>query len=415
MENGDLIRNNSYNLYCLLLFLIFFNITLWGERSNGESQLKTNQRITMNEDYTVLFADTRRSSFLSVTATSIGEIEWSVPLSKERNKVFNPKSVLSCGESVIVFSDSQIVAFSSTGQRLWGREKVFGSSVSVFDGKLYFRGAASEEDELNAVFCNGQNVEEQMIILDSYEHAFPIYIEPLADGLIAMCAYRVGIEDGPPEVVFYKKDYASEDYRWVSGIETTPPLLPLHIKEMNRFIVFTPEQTLVYNSAPVEVEEELQRFQHPLPKLLECSASESGILYFLGIEEKNLMLVAVSLNGEELWRCPDLPYTGYTTHLQPPIIGIDGLLHVAAGTTLSTVRNGDIIRKFLTKGEAISFVTALGDGTLLISAGRTLYQIDSKGEILFEILFEDEIKTPPIVDRGGKIYLASATNIIKIR
>jgi outer membrane protein assembly factor BamB len=315
---------------------------------------------------------------------------------------------------LVVYSDTQILAFENKGKKLWDQNIVYGSPVSISEGKVYFREASSKAKKLSAVLLDGTEVTDKMIILNSHEDAYPIYLEPLPDGLIAMCTYRVGVEDGTPKTVFYKKTYSSLNYSWVSSFTGDMRLSPLHIRDSNRFIVTTENEIWVYNSSPSDIEEELFRYPHPLPQLLQASASENDILYIMGIEENQLILAAISIEGEEIWRFAGFLDTGFIKQLIPPILGPDGFIHITIGNALSTIRDGKLARRFTSQTGNISYGTALADDSILLVTESTLLQIDSSGEVILEVIFEEPLVTPPVVDKDGKIYVASSHMIYKI-
>ncbi len=379
----------------------------------GEKVWTKQQEKPMTKQYNMIFADSRRSSYMSIKSISSGQVEWEADLSKNE-AASSPKAVLVSEEFLVVYSGTHIAAYTNQGKRLWTKDIIFGSPVSIAEGKVFFREKTAPIDELSAVLLDGTPVDATMIILDSYASGLPVYIEPLADTFIAMCAITGGVEDGSPEVVFYRKAYNSEDYIWVSEFVGQAPISPLHIRETNRFVVFTARDILVYNSSPPEREQELYRYPHPVPQLLEASASQDDILYILGTEEDKVSLAALAVDGEELWRYSGIPYHGYTTYLKPPILGPDSSVHVVAGFHLTTIKDGQLVRRFSTEKGEISFGTALADGSILLVAGMTLLQVDSEGKVILEVSFEEVLLTPPVVDQEGKIYVASAQKLYKI-
>jgi hypothetical protein len=377
-------------------------------------ETSTDLRGPMEKEYNMMFADSRRSSFLPFRVDVEGSIEWSQRIDLKEERAFNPKAILVSSSTLIAYSDTQIIAFENNGKKLWEQNIVYGSPVSISEGKVFFREAKAKAKELSAVHMDGSEVTDKMIILNSHEDAYPIYLEPLSDGLIAMCTYRVGVEDGTPKTVFYKKTYPSLNYLWVSSFTTDMGFGPLHIRESNRFIVTTVDEIWVYNSSPPDIEEELFRYPHPLPQLLQASASENDILYILGVEEDQLVLIALSLDGEEIWRFSGFLDTGFNKQLIPPILGPDGSVHIALGNQLSTVREGKLVRRFTSQAGDISYGTSLADNSILLVAGMTLLQIDSTGELILDVVFEESLVTPPVVDAEGKIYVASAQKLYKI-
>ncbi|RLB98667.1 MAG: hypothetical protein DRH90_21570 [Deltaproteobacteria bacterium] len=367
----------------------------------------------MSNDYLRLFADTCLSSFIDFNSSSkTGEVVWEVKINEDKEPAFDAKVILAADNFLVVYSSKQIAVFSSQGKKLWVEEYIAGSPVSIYANNIYFRSPKTEEDRLSAIHLGGTAVEAEMILLDTFESAQPVYIEPMTDGLIAACAYATGSEEGPPETVFYKKQYDTRDYLWVSSFFGYSNSLPLHIKTVNRFVIFGGTKVMVFNSAPKDVEEEVANFSLPLDMLLTASADQNGILYLLGTSGRRIVIVALTLDGRELWRYEKIPYGGDRSNLQPPMVGIDGLIHVAVGTTMTTIKAGKLVRTFRTDSGPIGYVTALADGAVLISSNRTLYQIDSNGKRVFKAELTVPIVAPAVLTETGNVCVITSNTIV---
>lgn len=399
---------------CSLILFIVCACVLWATcEATPRSNAKKDNNKTMSNDYLRLFADTCLSSFIDFNSSSkTGEVVWEVKINEDKEPSFDAKVILAADNFLVVYSSKQIAVFSSQGKKLWVEEYIAGSPVSIYANNIYFRSPKTEEDRLSAIHLGGTAVEAEMILLDTFESAQPVYIEPMTDGLIAACAYATGSEEGPPETVFYKKQYDTRDYLWVSSFFGYSNSLPLHIKTVNRFVIFGGTKVMVFNSAPKDVEEEVANFSLPLDMLLTASADQNGILYLLGTSGRRIVIVALTLDGRELWRYEKIPYGGDRSNLQPPMVGIDGLIHVAVGTTMTTIKAGKLVRTFRTDSGPIGYVTALADGAVLISSNRTLYQIDSNGKRVFKAELTVPIVAPAVLTETGNVCVITSNTIV---
>jgi hypothetical protein len=254
-----------------------------------------------------------------------------------------------------------------------------------------------------------------MVILDAGESSAPIYIEASAEHLYAMCFYKVHPEQGPPECIFYKKKPDGDNYIWVANFESPALFLPLHLPALNRFIVFSMSETILYESSPATIEKEVQRFPYPLQQTQNVSADQKGILYYVGFEEGKLLLCALSLAGKELWRSAALPFTGTKKPLLPPVIDATGNVHVVAGSSITTVANGESINTFSIAPETIDEVTALADGSLLAVTPRALYQIAPDRSIAWEFAATPPIQAPAVIDNNGSVYIVTMNKLLCLR
>ena len=54
-----------------------------------------------------------------------------------------------------------------------------------------------------------------------------------------------------------------------------------------------------------------------------------------------------------------------------------------------------------------TYAAGLSDGALLVTAGTRLVRVASGGRQVMEVSLPDRIVTSPVVDRAGKIYVAT--------
>ncbi len=388
-----------------------------GQDTSGEQQSRKESVGAMSNSYVRKYADARRSSFVDIAASGAGEVVWQVPLQENDTIDFAPEALLTAEGYLIAYSRTNVSGFDAAGKRLWTKVKRPGSPVSIFDGKVYFRGQDTQINELSAITLGGDLVKEPMYVLDAYMAAAPVYIEPLADGFLAMCVSRPMPEEGGPETTFYKKEYGTLDYGWVAGFGGEPRLLPLYDSRANRFVVFQPEKVVVYNADPgegIEEEEELAHFDYPLESPVAASSDTDGNLYFLGKQDGRAALIVLDGSGKELWRWTDDIMVNSLADVQPPILGPDGLVLVGSGRSVIMLTAGKLLRKFETDGETVSYVTALADGALLVAAEKAIYLVNGAGATVFSLEFDRRISVPAVVGKGGGIYVATAKTLTRI-
>jgi outer membrane protein assembly factor BamB len=401
----------------LLIWLILSTVSCSGQDANDQQQIRKEPDSAMTKQYTRKFADARRSSFVNIASSSMGNVTWQSSFHDDEKLAFSPDALLNADNCLVAYNRNLLVAFDTNGKRLWSRNIRPGSPVSIFDGKVYYRDTETEMNVLSAVLFDGSSVKDEMYILDSYDMAFPIYLEYLTDGFLAMCMFRPMPEEGGPETSFYRKEYGTLDYGWVTGFDGEPPLLPLHIPKISRMIVFKPDQIAIYNSEPgekFEDEEEIMHFKSPMETLAAASCDSDGSLYLLGIDKEKNILVVLSADGKEMWRWTQGLSLSTSGDNQPPVIGIENSVYIASGKKMMTVSGGQLVREFETDGESINYITVLADGSVLIAADLALYRVSGDGEVLFSFEFDHKITAPAIAGSDGSIYVATTHTLTRI-
>ena len=396
------------------LLIAFCLLSAPGACQNGADETGKRDQTMAIDPYPVKFADARRSSCIPFAGGATGAIEWEKPLSKEGEAPFNPRGMLVGQQVAVVYSEQRAICFSLEGTRLWTKDTFYRSPVWLVDDTAYFQ-HAKRIDRLEAVMPDGKDLNVTLRILDADDACSPLYLQPEGGSFYALCICRPTRELGTPFCKFYRKQYEPDEYDWVGDITTEAPLLPLLIPELKRFVVFSQNEVLVLNADTKKiVAEEITRF--PLPMAgLQCSASKTGELYLIGGEERADILVALSLDGKELWR-----YTGpvgfpKSASGQPPMVGPDGTVFLLGTQNVVALQNGRVSRQYSTGEDSVRFGSVLADGSLLIVAGRRLYQFTVDAELPMTVTFDETPSTPPVIDSRGRIYLATINSLFKIR
>lgn len=401
----------------VMIFAVINTVCCSGMDTSHDRQPGKESIGAMSNAYVRLYADARRSSCVDIAASGTGEVVWQEALHEDDTLDFAPEALLAAGGFVVAYSRDRVSGFDAAGKRLWTKIKRPGSPVSIFDGKVYFRGQDTQINEMSAITLGGDLVKERMYVLDAYMAAAPVYIEPLADGFLAMCVSRPMPEEGGPETTLYKKEYGTLDYGWVAGFSGEPRLLPLYDSNTKRFITFQPENIVVYNADPgedIEEEEEIGRFDYPMDSPVAVSCDLDGNLYFLGTKDGQSALIVVDGSGKELWSWTQDIHAGSVGAAQPPVLGPDKLVYVGSGRKVMTLAEGKLVRTFETDGEMVSYTTALADGALLVAAEKALYMVGGEGQTVFSLEFDERIVAPPVVGKDGGIYVATSKTLTRI-
>ena len=406
-------RTGSLYIYMAMLFLAF-GIGCTGAGSDKTNELNKGKNGMNKNTYPVIFADAGRSSFVDITSSSEGFLTWKKFFDDDDQKALNPRSILIGGENLFVYTDDAVICYNTDGSRLWTKSIREGSPVSIYNDRIYYR-KIEAIDELTAIDFNGRELDQTIWILASDDACSPLYIEPLEKEFMVLSLCTAPPEQGQPAYIFYRKKYETEKYTWSDDIGGRPAAPPLHATGSDKFIIFSAEEIIVYNASAENPEGEvLSRFAYPLEKLNAASADKEGNLYILGQKEGKNILISLSPDGAENWRWEIDGGQGEVLSIQPPVIGVDGLVHIPVGRTLKTIKDGQLIREFAIEERTIDYCTALADGSVLIAAKNSLYRADAEGAKIFGLLFDHDIVAPPVVDAGGHVYVTTAFELIRI-
>jgi hypothetical protein len=385
------------------------------------------------------FGGPRRASALSSTTRAEGGIEWSSKLALPQED--SPRDVLLWQSMVIVDTRSQIIAISAAGVRLWGRDKRAGSpSVAVSD-RLYF---VSRGSQLTSVDSAG--------VLKLQEAPFPglasrefsiMALWPLGEEFISTTyvedpTYDEEQDDGPtpqPHVFAARSPMGSVELGWGEIFEGTLKLPPLLVPERDLWIAAI-DQVIVVNYS---TKEEFPRFDLSIADVVDWSADAAGLLCVAGYVGAHKSLVAVGLDGKVQWQWTDADGDDRWSQAQPPIRGKDGRVYALTDGRVLAIDAGRVAWTYDARSESLrhgalagdgSFEvkdgrllsttklrhgTALADGSILVTGNRTLRHIGANGNLLFSVSLPDDVLTPPVVDAEGDVYVATSTDLIKIR
>jgi len=406
-----------YRKCLVFLFIISFAASCGGgeaDLSNGSSSGKEN-KIMETSLYPVLYADRRKSSYMDLSSSAKGIIGWSKLLNEDTTAPFNASALLMTDKHIVIYSDDEIQGLSIDGKKLWTREYWPSSPVSIFADRVYYR-KPDQINELGAALLGGGAMEKQMYILNSTENSYPFYIEPFKDDFIAVSFDRIARSQGPSRMVVYRKPYEEMEYAWISEIEGPPALLPLDISELEKLVIFSETEIIVFNSITDGDDGDVyKRFDKPVTEINACSADKEGHLYILSGDDDKLTLTVISVAGETEWQW-SAPMPGANLpESRPPILGVENKVHILTDDSVFTVKAGELLWTLGDYGQAVNYGTALSDGTLLIVAGNQLYRLADNGEVMFRVTLDYQITAPPVIDADGNIYVVSANAVTQIK
>jgi outer membrane protein assembly factor BamB len=398
----------------MVVLFLAFGMGCTGAGSDKSQEFKKGNNVMNKNTYPVIFADAQRSSFIDITSPAEGFLTWKKFFDEEDQKPLNPRSILTGGVNIFVYSKDSILCYNTDGEKLWSVGIRESSPVSLFDDRLYHR-KIEAIDELAALSFNGRENNTTIWILASDNACSPLYIEPMDKEFLVLSLCTAPPEQGQPAYIVYRKKYQTEKYIWSIRLSGRPAAPPLHIGGMERLIVFSESDIMVCNAATDNPEGEIiYRFEYPAGEIINASADKEGSLYIFSKEGDAVFLTALASDGTEKWRYDAEVSAESQVSQQPPVIGVGGLVHFPTGRTLKTIRDGEVIGEFTIEERAIDYCSALADGSVLIAAKNSLYRTDADGNKLFGLLFDHEIVVPPVADAGGHVYIATDYELIRI-
>ena len=120
-------------------------------------------------------------------------------------------------------------------------------------------------------------------------------------------------------------------------------------------------------------------------------------------------ILSISPKGKIHWELPisDLAKSG-----QPPAFAAGGNIYYCAGNSLLCIKDGKLAWEYeLSAGAYESYLTVLGDQSVLIAALNILTHISPEGHILKSITNPFIFTCRPIIDPNGRMYIAGKEGI----
>ncbi len=370
--------------------------------------------MTAQATYPIFCASPRRDCFVPLSSAARGSLVWSQGLGLAPEVA--PLHLLSWGEQVVVVTHQQVHVHGPDGGRRWSRSRLSSTFVAARGDRLYL---LNDEGELDVLGQDGGELIESSWVPMADEPGFnttvPLFWPlPGGDEFLLAAQFMGTGAGGPPAVICYRNAIGADFGVWEHDVMGGLRLPPLYVPGTDRMLLATVEVT------PVDCGQGTlgQPFAVPMSDPINWCADDSGNLYVIGTHEPQDpeqkvrgLLLALTPDGQERWRWSGSPNKVAWHRAQPPAAAADGTVFgVIAGAVLA-FRDGDLAWDYEVSATAI---TALGDGTLLVTSGGQLLRLDPAGERMFRVDAGGPILTPPVVDGQGSVYIATDKRLVKI-
>lgn len=402
-------KNHIIGVFCYCT-AVFFSILISGTACSQNDMKKGDvsyKEKMMNQSvYPVYYATPRRDSAVPIKTDAKGRVAWSSPLKVENPEML--KALLFLEDHIVVDTFPKVTVFSPEGKETWTRSKQFGSFVAVGNGMLYYE---TEEIYLSAVNTNKETVLESAPLPGVMSNEFHLTLFwPRPHDFIVVAFFPGKRPEQEPEVAWRRAMYGERMGEEGGGYPKRQRLFPLFLPEQEVLMLGVD----VIISLDIENGEEKATFQYPLAEIIDWSANAEGTIFIAGYEEKNKAIVAMSSTGEEQWKWVDPYWDDRWISNQPPIRFGEQGVYVFTNKRIVAVRQGSLFWHYEVKDGLVRHGTSLADKSLLATAGKTLFHLNSAGKVLFTVSLEDEILAPPIVDAKGNIYVVTNRHLVKV-
>jgi hypothetical protein len=400
---------NIINLGSPCLFNFIFFIFACNICSDNHTKSMTKQEMIMENQFTYnsFFESPKRDCSISTVANGKGAIIWSSEL---YGPVSDINKLLIWEGNIVVTTYSEIYVFKNDGKRLWERKKQDGSDVSLGNGLAYYE---NEDNKLDAVNTYNQLILDNAYFPGAMNREFHVeLIWPMENEFISAVYWQGRIPDGMGyetgwRRTIYGKMLASfgKDY---DGFSLLPPVF---IPELEHLLISVNYDIIYINTKNGE---EIKRFKLPDKNPIDWSADSESLVFLFGNDDLYKLMVCTSLEGEEKWRWEDTSKLVGWIKKQPPVRWGSKRVYALTDRSILAIEEGKLIWSYDEFIAAPRNASSLSDGSVLITAGKTLTLLNSLGKLIFDVSLEEDILSPPIVDAEGNIYVATDKKLYKI-
>ncbi len=373
---------------------------------NSITESKKEIPMTLLSTYPVHYANSLRNSRVPVTSTAKGEIEWRTSFENSR-----PENIIRLKvweDHVVLEMVSEFLVFAPDGKLLFSRPKRFNSMIAGRNGSLYYE---TGECYLNQLDLNNElKMEDAPLPAVANKDFRMTLFWPMEEQFI-IAAFWPGHEpEEKPVAIWRNAVYGKVMAREGSEFRRMQKADPIFIPGLNR-LVFGLDEII---SVDVEDSEETSSFAWPVTQVADWCASPEGMLFISGMADGKKTVAAISLSGGKGWGCDDFPDNLPWTVNQPPAAFGDQGVYLFSGKDIYAVSNGK--RQWqVTAQTDVTQGTSLADDSLLVSAGNELIYLSAAGKAVFSLVLSDHIRTAPVVDSRGHVYIATEKELVKIR
>ena len=365
--------------------------------------------------YTRYFGDSRRCGCIDGTVSAGGDIVWQRPIDISASA--RARLVLSSGDTLIVDGLQDIFAFSPEGDRLWKRSKWPSTQIALQNSQIYYT-SPGRKTRMEAVTIANEPKITDYLIPDVGDDAHLTLFEPIEKGLIAQVQYGPKPDIDTSELVVYQTTGKRPMYDWSRCYpHLSSPLLPVLCHAQRRLVTSIPGEILVFDLDSEAVSPEpIAHYPFPLGSATAwVSCDDDGNLYWSGRDEAGVHLVVTDFDGQVKRRFDSLGTPGVPPldPTAPPVVAGLKTFLLTPGHVLA-VEGEEMAWYFTPLRGLLRACTALTNGSVLVTTSDTVYYLNERGEIVFDVVVDELIVTPPVIDTAGKVYVASAETLYAI-
>lgn len=363
----------------------------------------------MSAIYSRFFANSRRSGFVPVASAAVGKFIWSRRISRSADKPAEARLLLSADDRIVVDGMNELYLFDRNGSQVCALPRWYGCQVALDDDRLAFTTAA-RKDRIQIVDLQGRTLAEDLRIPGLIDQSSLVLFEPRESDFYAQIQFAGDIHGAPPFFMVFKAPLNDPWFDWVMDVPApSSPIIPLVNYEARYLATTNAGEILIldFDSRQREAAP-IARFPFPLETATHwMSSAADGTLYFTGRGDHGIGICATDVKGglsfvvgdDVASRLPGRP-------VAPPMLAQDRSWVLTTGALVCLQRD-KLLWLYEAKETTFSLATALADYSVLVVAVNRLIRISPAGETMFDIVFEEELNTPPVVDATGRIYVAS--------
>lgn len=367
----------------------------------------------MNDIYTHYFANSRHDGFINLIANCKGELIWEFVVADKPEKHSECRVILVADDKIILDAMSEIICLNTSGKPLWRRDKWYGTQIVINDGGIFFT-SASRKDRMQAVDFNNNIILENFIIWEIIDRSFLVLFEPSIDQLIAQVQYTGLQEVASDKIVIYKIGKKSLGYDWSKIYTDNTSLLIPFVNHSKKYLLTSNNKDILLFNLDGKNKTPEPSVVLPLPDNTEnifVSSSEDGRFFLAYSFENKILLKCFDHQAKEIYAIEHLEdFYNFNAVVAPPVLTKE-LIYVITEKRVICIKNEVIIWTYDWNGKPISHATGLADNSILLSQTDILIQLDSEGKKIFSKNFSDTLVTPPVVDKDGKVLVASKSKL----
>lgn len=364
--------------------------------------------------YPKIFADYQQSSFQNQTTKAVGHRLWLLPNPDSSQKDF-PAAIIVAESGLTVQYGDRFRQIGFDGTMKWEMPNDPGIPVFVGDTVVYFRGT---NHFLQGVTFDKKTVLTDFTIPRCRDRGGVPMVQARGDNHFLIQTFNMAPEvivDSPPEPPDYNLmlmgPEGHTDCDWMREFEGNA--LPALVTSDNARVVLlnAASGVMVFD---IVTGKTMNSFEITKAGFQQVSLDRRDrFVVSLYDAKAQPQLACYSLSGKAIWSCP-LPSAERRDFRQPPAVDSDNRIAYIWGDTLLAIAEGTVRwRHVVPTTSFVPYITVLGDNSLLLAAGNTLWHLNRDGKLLLEICLEPEeqVTTPPVIDSRGRIYVGTTAGV----